>query len=63
MRVSQMRYEDSITDVTNKMLGLHSVEEDQLADLLTFIDAQLYYYQRGADLTREFQEKVNCIVS
>jgi hypothetical protein len=62
VRVSQMRYEDSITDVTSKMLNLHNVEDEQLDDLLDFIDAQQIYYQKGADLTKEFQEKVQSIV-
>lgn len=58
LRIAQMRYEDSLTDVTNKMLSLHDSEEEQLGDLVTYIDAQLEYYQQCAELTRNFQEKV-----
>ncbi|KAJ3222718.1 hypothetical protein HK099_001984 [Clydaea vesicula] len=57
-RVSQMKYEDSLSDVTNKMLSLNSTEDESLDDLLSFVDAQVDYYVQCTEIVRALQDKL-----
>ena len=57
-RISQMRYEDSVSDLTNKMISLSMAEETQLGDLLGFIDSQHDYFMKCLAITSELSEKL-----
>ncbi|KAJ3280609.1 hypothetical protein HK104_000539, partial [Borealophlyctis nickersoniae] len=48
-RIAQSKYEESLTDMTQKMIDLNSNEDDQLENLIVFFDAQVAYYQSCAE--------------
>ncbi|KAJ3034425.1 hypothetical protein HDV00_005045 [Rhizophlyctis rosea] len=58
IRVAQMKYEESLTDTTNKMIELNSNEDEQLEDLLEFIDAELQYYKNCTELLTNLQQSL-----
>ena len=78
IRTAQIKYEDSLTDTTNKMIELNSnevcritcargevpifttfiVQDEQLEDLLEFIDAELVYYKSCTDALTSLQQSL-----
>ncbi|KAJ3052528.1 hypothetical protein HK097_006094 [Rhizophlyctis rosea] len=58
IRTAQIKYEDSLTDTTNKMIELNSNEDEQLEDLLEFIDAELAYYKSCTDALTNLQQSL-----
>ncbi|KAI9009780.1 hypothetical protein BC832DRAFT_538812 [Gaertneriomyces semiglobifer] len=57
-RVAQAKYEESLLDVTNKMIDLNSNEDEQLQDLLHFMDAGANYHKRCLDLLTGLQQSL-----
>ncbi|KAI8616412.1 hypothetical protein BC830DRAFT_1118190 [Chytriomyces sp. MP71] len=59
VRVSQTKYEETLQDITARMIALNANEEDQLTELVHFVDAEVDFFQQGLEvllkLQREFQ--------
>ncbi|KNC96962.1 uncharacterized protein SPPG_07783 [Spizellomyces punctatus DAOM BR117] len=55
-RAAQSKYEESLTDTTHKMIELNSNEEDQLEDLLNFMDAEVTYHKKCLDIISGLQQ-------
>ncbi|KAJ3066426.1 hypothetical protein HDU98_010302, partial [Podochytrium sp. JEL0797] len=58
VRVSQVKYEETLQDITSRMIALNANEEDQLTELCRFVDSEVEYFQNGLEpllrLQREF---------
>ncbi|KAJ3145854.1 hypothetical protein HDU86_000621 [Geranomyces michiganensis] len=54
-RVAQAKYEESLTDTTAKMIELNSNEDEQLEDLLRFMDAEAEYHRKSLDTITSLQ--------
>ncbi|KAI8805784.1 hypothetical protein BJ742DRAFT_855673, partial [Cladochytrium replicatum] len=57
-RVAQGKYEDSLSDTTNKMIRLNSNEEEQLDELLRMVDAQYEYYRQCWEIVKDLKENL-----
>ncbi|KAI9101726.1 hypothetical protein DFS34DRAFT_427830 [Phlyctochytrium arcticum] len=54
-RVAQAKYEESLHDTTNKMIMLNSSEDEQLEDLLAFVDKEVEYHRGCLALVESLQ--------
>ncbi|TPX61360.1 hypothetical protein PhCBS80983_g01146 [Powellomyces hirtus] len=54
-RVAQAKYEESLTDTTSKMIELNSNEDEQLEDLLRFMDAEAEYHRKSLETIASLQ--------
>ncbi|KAJ3175148.1 hypothetical protein HDU87_006383 [Geranomyces variabilis] len=54
-RVAQAKYEESLTDTTAKMIELNSNEDEQLEDLLRFMDAEAEYHRKSLETITTLQ--------
>ncbi|KAI8807676.1 hypothetical protein BJ742DRAFT_305281 [Cladochytrium replicatum] len=57
-RVAQGKYEDSLSDTTNKMIRLNSNEEEQLDELLRMVDAQYEHYRHCWEIVKDLKESL-----
>ncbi|KAI8817990.1 uncharacterized protein EV422DRAFT_570139 [Fimicolochytrium jonesii] len=57
-RVAQMKYEESLTDATQKMIELNSNEDEQLENLLRFMDAEVEYHRRALESISSLQRNL-----
>ncbi|KAJ3007519.1 hypothetical protein HKX48_009072 [Thoreauomyces humboldtii] len=55
-RVAQAKYEESLTDTTTKMIELNSNEDEQLEDLLRFMDAEAEYHRKSYETISALQK-------
>ncbi|KAJ3150624.1 hypothetical protein HDU89_003032 [Geranomyces variabilis] len=55
-RVAQAKYEESLTDTTAKMIELNSNEDEQLEDLLRFMDAEAEYHRKSLETITTLQK-------
>ena len=50
LRSQKAKYEESSEDVYRRMLDIKEAEVDSIADLTSFIDAELNYYDRAREI-------------
>lgn len=50
LRQQKFKYEESSEDVYRRMLDIKEAEIDSIADLTTFLDAELAYYDRAREI-------------
>lgn len=50
LRAQRAKYEESSEDVYRRMLDIKEAEQDSIADLGAFLDAELQYYDRAREV-------------
>ncbi|KAJ1550870.1 hypothetical protein HK096_004507 [Nowakowskiella sp. JEL0078] len=55
---AKAKYEESLNDVTQRMVRISVNEDDQLLDLLDFVDMQVNYYQRSLKVLLQLQSSL-----
>lgn len=50
MRVSQTKYEETLADLEKIMISLNTREEEQLRELVSFLDAQFQYHSKVIEM-------------
>lgn len=50
LRAQKAKYEESSEDVYRRMLDIKEAEQDSIADLTAFLDAELQYYDRAREV-------------
>ncbi|KAJ3172357.1 hypothetical protein HK101_011149 [Irineochytrium annulatum] len=54
-RVAQSKYEETLSDTTDKMIELNTNEDEQLVALLEFVDSEVEYFQGSLDIVTRLQ--------
>lgn len=55
LRSSRAKYEESSEDVYRRMLDIKEAEIDSIADLTSFLDAELTYYDRAREILMQLK--------
>lgn len=50
MRSAESKYQDTLKDVTDKMVQINSTDEEQLFELIAFVDAEASFHKTSLDL-------------
>ncbi|KAJ3107120.1 hypothetical protein HDU97_004813 [Phlyctochytrium planicorne] len=58
IRVAQNKYEETLSDTTDKMIALNSNEAEQLHGLLDFVDAEVEYFQNSLQILQKLQADI-----
>lgn len=56
LRSQKAKYEESSEDVYRRMLDIKEAEVDSIADLTSFIDAELNYYDRAREILLQLKQ-------
>ncbi|KAJ1564466.1 hypothetical protein HK405_014803, partial [Cladochytrium tenue] len=60
-RAAQAKYEETLSDLSSRMVAINSAEADQLQELVAFVDSELTYHQRSVELLRLLQEDLSAV--
>ncbi|KAJ3101242.1 hypothetical protein HDU96_010078, partial [Phlyctochytrium bullatum] len=58
IRVAQNKYEETLSDTTDRMIALNSNEEEQLHGLLDFVDAEVEYFKSTLSILTKLQTDI-----
>ncbi|KAI8844945.1 hypothetical protein BC829DRAFT_281342 [Chytridium lagenaria] len=59
IRVAQNKYEESLSDTTDRMIALNSNEDEQLHGLLDFVDAEVEYFRSAMQILTKLQTDIS----
>ncbi|KAJ3209855.1 Endophilin-A2 [Dinochytrium kinnereticum] len=59
IRVAQNKYEESLSDTTDRMIALNSNEDEQLHGLLDFVDAEVEYFKSTLQILVKLQSDIS----
>ncbi|KAJ3084663.1 hypothetical protein HDU99_008409 [Rhizoclosmatium hyalinum] len=57
VRVAQSKYEETLQDITARMISLNANEEDQLTELCRLVDAEVEFFQAGLERLMQVQKE------
>ncbi|KAJ3409849.1 hypothetical protein CcCBS67573_g02075 [Chytriomyces confervae] len=57
VRVAQTKYEETLQDITARMIALNANEDDQLTELVHFVDAEVEFFQSGLEVLLKLQKE------